>query len=1051
MDFSTRKKQTLETISSPLPDKSPKGNVDEPLIPLLNTINSHPSFFTTSSCSGRISILSTPVGSTKVKKKAKGGTWVFISHDFADVGTVQDLIFPTESTRSGKPMFSNELTRSENGGKAILPTESTRSEDHDNVVVSNLVFRFEPLIIAVECKDVVSAVKLVALAVSCGFRESGVTNVSSKRVIVAIRCSIRLEVPLGSSDKVMVSKEYLGYLVEIANEKMEANRKRSDSFHDALLKSEFFRVADIGDCESLNLNQEISSGLEDIPLTKESKDDSSNGVRELTFAIKPIMITGEPIEKLYLWGHSACTLETTKSPKSILVFGGFGGVGRHARRNDSWLIDSVSGQLQLVDFANTPSPRLGHTASLVGELMFVIGGRADPGNVLNDVWVLNTTSNEWKQLHCSGIDFPQSHRHAAAVIGSNIYLFGGIQNGGISSAMYKLDTCNLTWEEISVPGAKPSSRHSHTLVAYGSQLYMFGGYDGGKPLGDLYSFDIQSSTWKKEKMTGSTPYARFSHTMFVYKNYIGVLGGCPIKQHYQELSLFKVGSTVWKRIKLESIGEDLFVRCTTSIVGDDLVIVGGGASCYAFGTKFSEPMRINLRLLVSLDQICDEIEDKKTTQIEKISDGISDLNIEGTNGKNTSPLHWVLQVDKKHAKPAKDLLKTFGWLDMERKVYTQEDGVHICFPVTKEFAGFYQNEKASSNAAVDDTNDIKLQEINKVTSSARALDLLVALHATTHADHVLKVKKASRSPLEAMKETVASLLKRHNLPEALLEQLPTRWERLGDIVVLPMTSFKDSVWDLLGKELWLSVAESLGASRLARQGRISPNGTRDSGLEILIGDNGWVDHRENGVLYSFDATKCMFSWGNLSEKRRMGQLDCKEEVIVDLFSGIGYFTLPFLVKANARMVYACEWNPHAIEALRRNLEANGVAGRCVVLEGDNRATAPKGVADRVNLGLLPSSEGSWATAVRALRSKGGMLHVHGNVKDSEEESWTEQVSKSIKEISRSEGYNWDVSVEHVERVKWYAPHIRHLVVDIKCNQLESYDQETTPTPFLKTY
>nr|GFC15527.1 tRNA wybutosine-synthesizing protein 2/3/4 isoform X1 [Tanacetum cinerariifolium] len=167
-----------------------------------------------------------------------------------------------------------------------------------------------------------------------------------------------------------------------------------------------------------------------------------------------------------------------------------------------------------------------------------------------------------------------------------------------------------------------------------------------------------------------------------------------------------------------------------------------------------------------------------------------------------------------------------------------------------------------------------------------------------------------------MKETVASLLKRHNLPEALLEQLPTRWERLGDRVVLPMASFKDS-------------------------GRISPNGTRDSGLEMLIGDNGWVDHRENGVLYSFDATKCMFSWGNLSEKRRMGQLDCKEEVIVDLFSGIGYFTLPFLVKAHAKMVYACEWNPHAIEALRRNLEANGVAGRCVVLVGDNRATAPK--------------------------------------------------------------------------------------------------------------
>ena len=48
-----------------------------------------------------------------------------------------------------------------------------------------------------------------------------------------------------------------------------------------------------------------------------------------------------------------------------------------------------------------------------------------------------------------------------------------------------------------------------------------------------------------------------------------------------------------------------------------------------------------------------------------------------------------------------------------------------------------------------------------------------------------------------------------------------------------------------------------------------------------------------------------------------------------------------LHRAKAKMVYACEWNPHAIEALRRNLEANSVADRCVVLEGDNRVTAPK--------------------------------------------------------------------------------------------------------------
>lgn len=74
------------------------------------------------------------------------------------------------------------------------------------------------------------------------------------------------------------------------------------------------------------------------------------------------------------------------------------------------------------------------------------------------------------------------------------------------------------------------------------------------------------------------------------------------------------------------------------------------------------------------------------------------------------------------------------------------------------------------------------------------------------------------------------------------------------------------------------------------------NGTRDSTLEILVGDNGWVDHNENGIIYSFDSTKCMFSFGNLSEKLRMARLDCVDEIVVDLFAGIGYFVLPFLGK-----------------------------------------------------------------------------------------------------------------------------------------------------------
>ena len=55
------------------------------------------------------------------------------------------------------------------------------------------------------------------------------------------------------------------------------------------------------------------------------------------------------------------------------------------------------------------------------------------------------------------------------------------------------------------------------------------------------------------------------------------------------------------------------------------------------------------------------------------------------------------------------------------------------------------------------------------------------------------------------------------------------------------------------------------------------------------------------------------------------------------FIGIGYFTIPYLAKAGAKMLYACEWNPDAIKALQKGLELNKVdKSRYKILYGDNK-------------------------------------------------------------------------------------------------------------------
>ncbi|KAH9608479.1 hypothetical protein KSS87_000681 [Heliosperma pusillum] len=1004
MEFEKRKAATMAAISSTSPDKSPKGNIDAPIIPLLSAINNHPSYFTTSSCSGRISIFSHKPNSSK------GGTWAFISHEPADPNPVLDLILPPSLAESTQP---------ESG---------------------ELVFRFEPLIIAIECKDVGSAQFMVSLAISCGFRESGITSVSGKRVIIAIRCSIRMEVPLGCRGKIMVSRDYLRYLVEIANDKMSANWKRTQGFMEGLRKNGFSEPNGVVEAENgllVSLRDNGGGGEEDLfeDVNQQLVHlDIENGPLEdsrFHLAVVPVEIVGEPAERVFLWGHSSCPISNSNK-NEVLIYGGFGGIGRHARRSDCLLFDPLSCRLTVMHVKGSPSPRLGHTSSVVGDSMIVIGGRADPANILSELWIFDFAKTEWKLVSDSSNAFTPRHRHAAAVVGSKVYLFGGLNESILYSSLLMLDVGTMLWTDVHVSGEQPSARHSHSLVAHGQKLYLFGGYDGEKALGDLYSFDTEECQWVKVKTLGRSPYPRFSHSMFIYKEYLGIIGGCPVRQHSQELSLLDLNTFSWNHVILDSVGKELFVRSTANVIDDDLVMIGGGASCYAFGTKFSEPTKINMLPLLNLGN-SREYQNSKV-QVD------TDLNLDKKEyrrdvGDAIENAYWVLKLGKKYAKPGKDILKKFGWLDPGRKVNSSEDGSCIYFPVTIKFCALFSDELIQTTSTLEGFGDLNLSKTS-IDSCSKALDLLVAFGATKYIDEFVSIKKTLVSPLQAMKETVTLLLQKRGLSEEILDQLPTRWERLGDIAVLPITSFRDPAWDTLGMELWDAVAKTLGTRRLARQGRVAATGTRDSRLEILVGDGGWVHHRENGIIYCFDATKCMFSWGNLSEKLRMARVDCRDEVIVDLFAGIGYFTLPFLVRGHAKLVYACEWNPHAVEALRHNLEANLVSDRCIVLEGDNRLTAPKGVANRVCLGLLPSSEGSWVTAVRALRSEGGTLHIHMNVKDSEETEWTQHVVKSISEIAESEGRFWKVAVVHLERVKWYAPHIRHVVADISCEDTQ---------------
>jgi tRNA wybutosine-synthesizing protein 3 len=168
--FEEQKKRALERLKI--------RGANEEVKEIIDKINSFEDFFTTSSCSGRISLICLPeIGA---KREAK---------------------------------FIGKWHCSVNGDEVVKAIKSGASAPEKG----ELWLLSQAPILHVACKSLREATALLKIAIEAGFKYSSIKAISKGKVMIEIMSTERMDVPLGKDGMLFCSEDYIDFIVSKAN------------------------------------------------------------------------------------------------------------------------------------------------------------------------------------------------------------------------------------------------------------------------------------------------------------------------------------------------------------------------------------------------------------------------------------------------------------------------------------------------------------------------------------------------------------------------------------------------------------------------------------------------------------------------------------------------------------------------------------------------------------------------------------------------------------------------------------------------------------------
>ena len=249
-----------------------------------------------------------------------------------------------------------------------------------------------------------------------------------------------------------------------------------------------------------------------------------------------------------------------------------------------------------------------------------------------------------------------------------------------------------------------------------------------------------------------------------------------------------------------------------------------------------------------------------------------------------------------------------------------------------------------------------------------------------------------------------------DLPGDLYRYLPSSYDIIGDVALIKIPHELD--------EYRMDIANSLiRVNRNIRKvaaDRGVKGDFRLRNLEPLVGGEDLETvHIENNVRIKLDPGLVYYSPRLATERMRIATMIGRERIL-DMFSGVGPFSLTIARHSEAERIFGIDLNPDCIRYFELNISLNGLEDRVEAILGDSIEVTPTiDGLDRIIMNLPHSSLDFLPIALEALNE--GYIHLYSIVESG-------GIKEIISRIQRAgDGAGSRVEIRDVREVHTYSP------------------------------